>query len=398
MINSSCQPIRRVALIYDAKLPYDVKIVEGVAQYVQKVRNWNIYIRENALHDQRLPELHTWKGDGIIADFDDPRVAHQIQKAKIPAVGFGSGYGWYDPSSGIPYFFSDNRAVARLAAEHLKDCGFRRFAFYGYVENRTNGWSDEREVAFAECVKAAGGKFWSCRRGRAWTIRWNSLQEQLHRWLETLCKPIGILAANDKLARQLLEVCHTSGVRVPEDVAVVSVDNDEMLCQLCSPPLSSIELGCRRIGYLAAALLDRMMSGQPPTRHKYVIPPEKIVIRRSSDVVAVEDSEVAAALTFIRNHMHRSFRVSEVVAAVSVSRSNLERRFKSLTGRTIREEIGRVRLQNVQQLISTTHLPLKQIAVQSGFRTVQHMTDAFGQHLGITPAAYRAKSLDLSSS
>jgi LacI family transcriptional regulator len=136
--------IRQVALIYDAKLPYDVKVMTGVAAYLREKGNWDVYIEENALKDQQLPDLRRWKGDGIIADFDDPHVAAQVEAAGITAVAFGGGYGWYDPASDIPYVFTNNEAVAQLAAEHLLNRGFRSFAFCGYPRTPINGWNGLR--------------------------------------------------------------------------------------------------------------------------------------------------------------------------------------------------------------------------------------------------------------
>lgn len=388
---------RRVALIYDAKLPYSVKVMEGVAAYLHANGYcWSIFIEENALHDQRLPELRTWKGDGIIADFDGPKVARQILRSGIAAVGFGSGFGWYKPSSRIPYFYSDNQAVARLVADHLLERGFRHFAYYGYRKGPITGFSAARAEAFERRVRLAGCRLRVHLGPYTDHRRWESLQQQLRDWLESLPKPIGLMAANDKAARHVLEACRASGIRVPEEIAVVGVDNDEMLCQLCNPPLSSVEQGARRLGYQAASLLERMMSGRRRSaRRGYVVPPEGIVVRRSSEVIAVDDPGVRAALRFIRERACRPMGVADVAAAVGWSRSKLERHFQRVLRRTIHDEIRRVRLQEVRRLVGSTDEPLKNIAAQCGFRTVQHMTGVFRQFVGVTPAVYRTRARDL---
>jgi LacI family transcriptional regulator len=181
--------IRHVALIYDATRAYDLKVMTGVAAYLQEGAGWNVYIEENSLKDQRLPDLRTWKGDGIIADFDNPRVAAAVVESKLPAVAFGSGYGWYAPESRIPYFFTNNRAIAHLAADHLLDRGFRNFAFCGYPRTPINGWSEERERAFVARLKRRGLACQVYRGphtdGRGWTAR----QSALRQWLEALPKP-----------------------------------------------------------------------------------------------------------------------------------------------------------------------------------------------------------------
>ena len=381
--------MRHVALIYDARSVYDLKVMNGVAAYLQEGADWRVYIEENALKDQRLPDLRSWKGDGIVANFDDPRVAGIVMQSRLPVVAFGSGYGWYKSATRVPYFFTNNQAIARLAADHLLDRGFARFAYCGYPRTPTNGWAEERERAFAACLKARHLPCWTYR-GRHKTSReWDSLQASLRAWLEALPKPVGLMAANDNRARQVLEACRGAGLRVPEEVAVIGVDNDEMLCQLSSPLLSSIEQGARRMGYQAAALLDRIMSGAPIRRRRFVIDPVGVVTRLSTDILAVEDPAVARAMAFIWEFACTGIKVRKVIDAVGLSRSGLDARFKAAVGRTMAAQIRRVRLERAQRLVAGTNLSLKQIAAQSGFRSLQHMTTLFGRTFGRPPADYR---------
>ena len=380
---------RRVALIYDARLAYDLKVMTGVAAYHQERSDYSVYIEENALRDQRLPDLRSWKGDGIIADFDDPTIARAVLHSRLPVVGFGGGYGWYLPKSRIPYFFPNNEAVSRLAATHLLDRGLRHFAYCGYAPTPINGWSKEREKSFSEWINRAG---YSCvvYRGRHKTTRqWVSVQNSLGKWLESLEKPLGVMAANDNRARQVLETCRAFNLRVPEEVAVIGVDNDELLCQLSSPLLTSIEQGAKRIGYEAAALLDKMMRGKNPTELHYVTEPVGVVPRKSTDIFAIEDPKVAKAMSFISEHAVDGIKVRDVVNAVAVSASGLEHRFKSILGYTIRASIRRVQLERARRLITNTTLPLKQIASNTGFKSVQHLTTLFGKAFGHPPAEYR---------
>ena len=324
--------MRRVALIYDATMAYNLRVIGGVAAYLQEGTKWNVYIEENALKDQRLPDLGAWEGDGIIANLDHPNVAMAVVKSKLPTVGFGSGYGWYAPESDIPYFFTNNQAIARLAAEHLLERGFRYFAYCGYPRTPINGWSGKREREFAERVSVRG---YPCRiyRGRHRnSLRWAHIQKALCAWLVSLPKPVGLMAANDNRARQVLEACRVCGLRVPEEIAVIGVDNDEVLCRLSSPLLTSIEQGAARIGYEAAALLDRIMSGKTSAKRRYVIDPEGVVTRLSTDVIPVEDPQVAKAMSFIWEHACDGIKVPDVVAAVAASRSGLEARFKTALG------------------------------------------------------------------
>jgi LacI family transcriptional regulator len=276
-----------------------------------------------------------------------------------------------------------------LAAEHLLDRGFRRFAYCGYPRTPINGWAEERERAFAEQIKERGFPCWIYR-GRHKTSReWASLQRSLCAWLGSLPKPVGLMAANDNCARQVLEACRAGGLRVPEEVAVVGVDNDEMLCQLSSPLLTSIEQGAKRMGYQAAALLDRIMSGRKPRQRRFVVDPVGVVTRHSTDILAIEDPKVARAVAFVWGHACEGINAQDVVDALAVSRSGLEARFKATVGRSVFAEIRHVQLERVRRLVSDTSLPLKQIAANTGFKSLQHMTTLFGRTFGRPPAEYR---------
>jgi len=384
---STMARLRHVALIVDAADPYDRKIISGVGAYVKEVGNWSLYVETDPL--EKLPDLRRWQAHGIIADFDDRKVAAVVRGLGIPVVGVGGGYGWYDPATGIPYFASDNEQIARLAAEHLLDRGFRRLAYYGYPRTRTNGWSEDRARAFKQRAAEAGIEC-SIYTGRRETARkWRDLQQGLTAWLRSLRTPVGLMGCNDAGARHVLEACRTIGARVPEDVALIGVDNDETICDLTSPPLSSVEQGARRMGYEAAALLDRLISRRKPSQLRFVIEPEGVVVRRSTDTLAIEDPDVALAVRFIRDRACEGITVYDVVRQVAVSRSTLENRFKTVMGRTIHAEIERVRIERAKELIAQTVLPLKQVAAQAGFKYVQYLTKLFRLRLGQTPGEFR---------
>ena len=381
--------MRHVALIYNAALPYDCKVMTGVAAYLREGAPWNVYIEESALEEQRLPDLATWRGDGIIADFDDPRLARAVLRSGLPAVGFGGGYGWYNPDSGIPYCYTDNPAVARLAADHLLERGFRHFAFCGYPRTPINGWAADRQRAFGEYVAARGCDCSIYRGHHRGGRSWMELQTSLGEWLARLPKPAGLMAANDKRARQVLEVCRLRRIRVPEELAVIGVDNDEMLCSLSNPPLSSVEQGAKRIGYTAAQLLDRLMSGRRPRSTRIVVQPEACLTRQSTDVLAIHDSKVAEGVRLIREHACEGLTVRQVAAAVALSRSGLDVRFKAAIGCSVHSEIRAVQLRQARLLVAETNLALKEISARTGFKTIQHMTTLFARTFRVTPARYR---------
>ena len=380
---------QQVALIYDATRTYDVKVMTGVAAYLREGANWSVYIEETALKDQKLPNLRSWHGDGVIANFDHPKIVEAVMDSHLPAVAFGSGYGWYKPSLRIPYVFTNNEEIARLAANHMIDCGFRHFAYYGGTKTRISGWSVERERAFTEFVRRRG-RHCSVYRESQRVERNSALREKyLAEWLLSLPKPVGLMAENDRRARLALEVCRSTALRVPEDIAIVGVDNDELLCQLSTPLLSSVEQGSRRIGYEAAKLLARIMQGYRPKRLSTIIDPVGIIARASTDTLAIEDTTVTAALRFIVEHATERIGARNVAAAVGVSRPALDIRFKRTIGKSIRVAIRVEQFKHIMRLICNTTVPLKEIAANSGFKSVQHLTTIFAAEYGTPPAEYR---------
>lgn len=377
-----------VAVILDAARPYDRLIISGVARYAREHGRWSLYVEEDPL--QKLPDLKRWHGHGVIANFDDRKVADAIRGLKIPVVGVGGGYGWYDAASGVPYVYTDNEAIGRLAAEHLLACGFEQLAFCGYPKSATGGWSDERAAAFRQAAEEAGR---ACHvfRGRVGAARrWEDLQRELQDWLRGLPKPIGVMACNDVRARHVLEACRGLGLRVPHDVAVIGVDNDEMICELTDPPLSSVDQSARRIGYEAAAALDRLMLGAKTPTGRLVVPPIGVVARCSTDTLATDDAEVVQTLQSLRQNPWRKPCIETLATAAGISRSSLETRFRAAVGRTIHEEYIRLRLAGTRAMIVETTLPLKVIATRAGFPSLQYMTTFIRRHTGITPARLRA--------
>ena len=377
---------RQVAVIIHAERAYHRKILRGIGAYMHEVGNWSLYIEQEPL--QRLPDLSNWHGDGIILASGIQSLTKAACQPRLPTVGIEGASDWYDPALRIPYFQTDNLAIGRLGAKHLIERGFTQLAFCGFPSTNMNPWCVERAAAFQKCSREHGLPC-AIYTGHVTTVRkWINLQHELTVWLESLEKPLGLLAANDDRARHVLEACRAIGLRVPEDVAVLGVDNDEVMCELTDPPLSSIEHGATSLGYQAASLLDRLMSGKKARKLKTSIEPEGVVTRRSTDILAIADPEVAAAMAFIHQHSCEPLRVADVVEAVGVSRSTLEARFKT-AGRTMHGELQRLRVERARFLIATTDLPIKQIAAMAGFAHVHYMTTIFRQSTGWTPAEYR---------
>ena len=381
---------RNVALILNSGNTYHRKIAVGAVSYANAAADWSIYIEDNPL--DKLPDFRTWRADGVICSFDNPTIANTIQELKAPLVGIEGNYGWRNERSTIPYFATDNEAIGQLGAEYLIDRGFSHLGFCGVPRKPLTGWSEDRARAFENHALQAGvtcslftGKYSSTR-------KWTELQRELSDWLEMLPKPVGLMTCNDRRARHVLEACHALDLRVPDDVSVLGVDDDEIMCELTIPTLSSIAHNTQEIGYGAASLLQQLMDGEKVKQVRFAIAPKGVATRRSSDTLAIEEADVAAAVRFIQQHAVDGIRVPDVVKAVHVSRSTLETKFKAVMRRTIQNEIQRVQIQRAQQLVATTDLPLKHIATKSGFNSVQYMTTVFRKRTGVTPYEYRRSS------
>jgi LacI family transcriptional regulator len=363
------------------------KVVSGIMTYAQQRGTWNVCIPESH-SDQSLDCLLAGRWDGVIAGFDDPHGPELLRMA-VPLVGVGGGYGWYRPDANIPYVGTDNTAVSRLAADHLLERGFVHFAYCGYHPTPVNRCSRKRAEAFCEAVGRGGYACATYNAPNTASDTWEKICGDLVAWLTQLPHPTGIMACNDSRARQILEACRMAGLRVPEDVAVVGVDNEEAICLFTDPTLTSVDQGSQRSGYEAASLLDQWMESGPVTPGKRSVQPVGIVARGSTEILATTDDELAAALRFIRDHACDAIGLDDVGRAAGANNATLRRRFRSVLGRTVHEEIQRVRVERAKQLLVSTDWPFKQIARQSGFCSVQYMSTRIRQATGHTPREYR---------
>jgi LacI family transcriptional regulator len=376
--------IRHVALLIEATNAYARGVVRGVAQYNHEHAHWAVYFEPHALDDPPPKWLKSWRGNGILARIGNRRIAKAVLAVGVPVVELRRVI----TIPGVPSIGPDNYVVARLAAEHLRERGFRHFGFCGLPRGLYPPL-DDRADAFLSYLQQAdlpSSLFEATR-----NVPWEREQKQIAQWIGSLPKPAGVMTCGDERGLQVLRACALVGVAVPDQVAVIGAGNDDCLCSLSNPPLSSVDLAPRSIGYEAAALLDRMMDGQQPPAQHILIPPRGIVARLSTDVLATEDQAVVRAVSFIRSHACDDIRVRDVLKDVKLSRSALEPRLKRVLGRTIHQEIRRVQIERVKKLLSTTDLPTKQISAQAGFRSVQYLTRVFRKATGQTPASYRKR-------
>ncbi len=375
----------RVALLVETSNAYARGLLHGVKAYLREHRPWSLFLDEQGRGDEPPRWLSTWRGDGMIARVENPAIAEVVARVNVPTVDLSAAR--LLPQ--LPWFETDDAAIGKMAAEHLLERGFKTFAFCG--DARYN-WSRWREKHFVDTVRTAGR---DCIIFDQDTGTYSSAEENLEaidRWLLSLPRPVGIMTNYDIRGRQVLDACRRLDIAVPEDMAVISVDNDDLLCELSHPPLTSVVLNPRRTGYEAAALLDRMMRGEDVGNAPHFVPPLGIATRQSTDVLAVDDRNVARAVRFIREHAFEDIRVTDVAKAASLSRRSLEGRFQKLLGRTPHAEILRMQLERVKQLLAETNLTLAEIAERAGFKHVEYLSVAFKREIGIPPSVFRANN------
>jgi LacI family transcriptional regulator len=373
-----------VALLIETSNSYARGLLEGIVGYVRAHDPWSIWLPEQRRGEPPPEWLKRWRGDGIIARIETEEIARIVRQTKLPVVDVSAAR----PLTTVPWVETDDRAIAQLAVEHLAERGFRRVAFVG--EEAFN-WSRYRAAAFVEAAQERGLQ---CAvappitppSGRTKSAIPGGL---LRTWLTSLETPVGIFCCYDIKAQQVLDLCRELDLAVPEQVAVLGVDNDPLLCNLCTPPLSSIAPNTYRTGYVAAELLERLLRGESVPAQPTLVPPLGIETRLSTETLAIEDDDVARALRFIRERAREGIDVSDVLRAVPISRRVLEARFQKLVGRSPHAEIVRIRLLRVRQMLTETDLPLREIARRTGFRHTEYLSVAFKRQYGVSPSTLR---------
>jgi LacI family transcriptional regulator len=379
--------MRRVAVLIESSRAYGRGLLRGVARYNREHGHWSVYLQPHGLDDPPPPWLKRWRGDGILARIADRRMLRAVLGTGLPTVDLRGMV----PDLGVPFIGVDNRAVADMAADHLIERGLRHFGFCGLLAG-VHPQMDERREYFVARLRRSGLKvhLFGARAERS--TPWDREQRRMAAWIAKLPKPVGIMTCHDDRGLQVLDACQSAGVSVPDEVAIISVDDDELLCSMFTPQLSSIDVNPERIGYQAAGLLDRMMAGEPPGRDPVLLPPRAVVLRQSTEILAVDDPEVAEALRYIRGHACEGIRVDDLLAQVGLSRSVLERRFHRSVGRSPKSEISRVQLERAKQLLTESDIPIDAVASRSGFRDARYLCDVFARKVGTTPGTYRAQT------
>lgn len=377
---------KRIALILSATDAYSRRITEGLGRYAHSHEPWEFFLQVGRPH--RASDITHLPVDGVIGNILDEGLADALVAAAIPTVSISNRR----PHLPVPRVIVDDAAVADAAAEHLLDKGFRHFGYVGFREAPHCG-SRLRGEAFRDAVEEQGGRcgFFRWRgQGRSRGTSEASIQG-MAKWIAAMSKPAAVFAYTDDEAWPAAQACRRIGIRVPEEVAVLGVTNDPMVCSLATPPLSSVELPLEQLGYQAAGLLARLMDGLAPPDGPIVLPPMQVVARQSTDILAIEDVDIATAVRYIRDHADRAVRVGQVADAAMVSKRSLQRKFRLALGRTIQQEIRRSRIERAKRILLATDLAIPQVASRCGFAYAHHFDRVFRRETGATPTEFRSR-------
>jgi LacI family transcriptional regulator len=375
-----------IGLVFDYGTGYCRGVLRGIKQYAVARPHWVLI---PAVATQRAVRgLANLNIDGLITWVFRSSVDEMVSAMKKPCVTVCGVM----PDRNSPRVGPDDFLMGQLAAKHLLDCGIRHFGFIGHTQH---AGATRRESGFRHTIERAG--FTVNRYHERGPHQFDSSvqdwapSQSFRRWVLSLPRQVGVSTFYDFLGLRLSETCRELGLHVPEDLAIVGMGNDDLLCELARPSLSSVAVPTEQIGYQAAALLDRLIDGAAPPRCPILIPPVEVVARQSSDILAVGDADVMAALRWIREKGHMPIRVGDVLRHVPLSRRSLEQKFRKVLHRGISEEIRRGHMERARSLLASTDLPMPVLAERAGFSNARHLSVVFRQETGLSPTAYRGQ-------
>ncbi len=395
-----------VLLVFLTRFEESMAMLKGIAHFERTHHLWTAFHDDQARSEQDPHWVRSKKWDGVISRHTTPQMVSACAERKIPLIDLND----CPPYPGVPKIRPDNTAMGHMGAEHFIERGYQKFGFCGFSNA---SWSRERRDGFVEAIKLAGRQcsvYDVSYRGDTTPLEcaiydvdypgdmtpfWDDEQiSKLAAWIDRLPRPIALMACNDMRAQQVISAARSKDILVPEEVAVLGMNNDTIRCELSDPALSSVAPNAFQSGYRAAELLGEMLAGRAPKELDQRVEPVGVVTRHSTDVLAVEDRNVAAALSFIRENACNGITVEQVLQHAHASRSQIERKFRQHIGRSPQAEIRRVQLRKIRQLLMETDFPLKRIAELTGFEHMEYMCVLFKRMTGISPGIYRAKMQD----
>lgn len=375
----------KVALVIETSNAYGRGLLKGVLNYVRENGPWSLHLVEQHWGERPDVTLQNWQGDGVIARIETPVIVASLKGVTLPIVDLSSARLMPE----LPWYENDYRLIAQAALAHFLERGHKRFAFYGEPRFNWSRWLGEQFVAQ---VKEAG---YACNVFEGLPPKDSGKPEEstaIAAWLKGLEKPVALLACNDFFGRMIIGICREHGVLVPDEIAVMGDDNDEVFCELSEPPLSSVQQNCVRIGYEAASGLDRLMRGEKLGNEGVFVPPIGVVTRQSTDVLAIEDRNVAQVVRYIREHACEAINMKDVLRVFPQSRRLLETKFKRIVGHSPHEDINNVRISLVKRMLIETDLSIEAIAERCGFAYVEYLSVAFKRTTGEPPSVFRQRN------
>ncbi len=382
--------IPKVILLIEKSRAYGRGLLHGIVQYSKLHGPWLFYIEPAVFKEsskQLYKRVRNLDVDGIIGYTWDVDIFNMVVDLRLPAIMRDIE----KPTSKAIRFVMDQFAVARLAAEYFVGRGFKRFGYCGYDFLK---WSKQRGEGFGNVAADYGFETCFYRQPKAKKFYAKDKEQTIiAKWLKSLPKPIAIMACNDDRSVDVLAACKIADIKVPEEVAILGVDNDELICDLSHPQLSSVTLSIERAGYEAARVLDKLMKGQKITKSEEIVSilPLHIATRQSTDIIATEDQLVAEAVKFIHDHSRETIQVTDVAEGVALSRRTLEQRFRKALGHSVLEEIKYHRVNQMANMLIGTNLSISQIARLLGYPDASNISRYFKQEKRISPSDYRKK-------
>ena len=381
----------KIILLLDFAEEYSKNLLKGISKYAMENGPWTycrmpLYYRETIGMEGILQWAKDWGADGIIGQLYNDTNVGKIVDSGIPVIA----QDFKERFKEIPNITGSYRETGILGANYFLKKGYKNFAFYGFNDIV---WSRERAEGFEERVNAAGHHvhYFEHRKSRS-TDLWYYKSNSLSQWIRSLPKPIALMACDDNQGQHITEACRQIKIRIPEEVAVLGVDNDEMLCELSDPPLSSIAMDVERGGYDTAKLLDKMIKGLKKP-YDILVKPTQVITRQSTDIYATNDAHIASTLKFIHKNIEKNLHVDEIVKQVPLSRRSLEKRFLQITGLPVYKYIFNLRIEKFTQKLLETDQSIFEIAMDMGLNDSKNIARQFKQVKGCNPVEYRKKYL-----
>jgi len=388
----------KIAFAHNNINPSTQGIMAGVTEYSHNKGDWQLIVWPDSSQES-LSFLKQRGCEGAFVSVETATKAKELLQIGMPVIAVSTLQDMFN----FPFISANSEQVAQLACEYLLKRKFKNFAFFGLTQAR---WSRERMEYFSSCLAQAGYEIHLFKKEQtpitndftSFTKLWinttlNTGQQKLVEWLKELPKPIAVLASCDILACHLSNVAKEAGLNIPDEITILGVDNNQALCNICDPPLSSIALNFKKAGYDAAELLDKIISGQEAMEGQCIdIQPTHVETRGSTDMFAIDDPDIVQALKYIKQNSNKPLQVNEVASYVYISKRSLQLRFRKALGRSIHDEIVHAHFEIAKAMLVETNLSIDEIASRSGFHYTSNMRRAFRQITGLLPQKYRQQN------